>query len=119
MKESKNRITKASQGKNSNLSSGATLSSRQRVTTRSASSAAATAAERPRTRSKPLERERDRAKVGTRPPDRDRERVNALERERPKPSGKPPMERGRTPAKPHMTKKMMNPGESGSLIGLN
>ncbi|XP_071376359.1 zinc finger C3H1 domain-containing protein-like isoform X3 [Centroberyx affinis] len=117
MKESKDRITKASQEKSSasGPGPGPAPSGRQRVTTRSASfAAAAAAAERTRTRSKPLERERDRPKAGARPPERDRERANALERERPKPGSKPPMERGRPPAKPHLAKKMISPGEKGS-----
>nr|XP_046251308.1 zinc finger C3H1 domain-containing protein-like isoform X2 [Scatophagus argus] len=99
MKKSKDRITKAVQEKSS--SSAAAPPSRQRVTTRSASSAAA--ADRNRTRSKPLERDRDRTKNTSRPP----------ERERPKPipktGPKPPLERGRTPGKPHMAKKTVNP----------
>ncbi|XP_045894569.1 zinc finger C3H1 domain-containing protein-like isoform X3 [Micropterus dolomieu] len=111
MKKSKDRITKAVQEKSS--SSGATPPSRQRVTTRSASAAAAAAAtaaaaaaDRSRTRSKPLERDRDRTKTGPRPPDRERPKPS------PKPGPKPPLERGRTPGKPHVGKKMISPGSA-------
>ncbi|XP_071317658.1 zinc finger C3H1 domain-containing protein-like isoform X2 [Trachinotus anak] len=115
MKKSKDRITRAAQEKNSGPGSGpgpgTTPPSRQRVTTRSVTSAAA---DRSRTRCKPLERDRDRTKTGPRPPDRDRERLP--ERDRPKQSPKPgpkaPLERGRTPGKPHMTKKMISPGSA-------
>ncbi|XP_029379104.1 zinc finger C3H1 domain-containing protein isoform X2 [Echeneis naucrates] len=110
MKKSKDRITRATQGKNSSPGSGSGPGTfppiRERVTTRSASSAAA--AERNRTRSKPLERDRERTKTGPRPPDRDRERLT--ERDRPKPGPKTLLDRGRTPGKPHTTKKMTSPG---------
>ncbi|KAM3870108.1 zinc finger C3H1 domain-containing protein [Diretmus argenteus] len=120
MKESKDRITRASQEKSSSSSPSAASPSKQRVTTRSASSATAAASERTRTRSKLLERDWDRAKAGARPPERDRERANASERERPKPGFKPGfkpglkphVERGRTPAKPHMARKTMIPGSA-------
>ncbi|XP_018544562.1 zinc finger C3H1 domain-containing protein isoform X2 [Lates calcarifer] len=118
MKKSKDRITRASQEKSSGPGSGpgpgTAPPGRQRVTTRSASSAAAAAAERNRTRCKPAERDRDRTKTGPRAPDRDRERLP--ERDRPKQSPKPgpksPLERGRTPGKPHMTKKVISPGSA-------
>ncbi|XP_076027107.1 zinc finger C3H1 domain-containing protein-like, partial [Genypterus blacodes] len=109
MKESKDRITKASQEKTSSAGPAAVAPpSRQRVTTRSASSAAAL--ERSRTRSKPLERDRDRPKAGARSQERDRDRPNVPDRERPKPGPKSPLERGRTPAKPHQGKKLISPG---------
>lgn len=114
MRKSKDRITKAAQEKNQGPA--ATPLTRQRVTTRSASSATAAAAamDRTRTRSKPQDRDRDRTKAGPRPADRERERVP--ERERPKPSPKagpkPPLERGRTPGKARITKKI-SPGETG------
>ncbi|KAM4618723.1 zinc finger C3H1 domain-containing protein isoform 2-T2 [Polymixia lowei] len=110
MKESKDRITKASQEKSSNSGPSAPLPGRQRVTTRSVSSAAAS--ERTRTRSKTLERDRERAKAGARPPER--VRVNPPERERAKPGSKAPVDRGRMPAKPHSTRKIISPGEKGS-----
>lgn len=109
MKESKDRISKASQEKTFSSGPGAAPPSRQRVTTRSASTAAAL--ERSRTRSKALERDRDRAKAGARSQERDRDRPNAPERERPKPGPKSPLERARTPAKSHQGKKVINPGE--------
>lgn len=103
MKRSKDRITKAAQEKSSGSGPGAAAPSRQRVTTRSASSAAA-AAERSRTRSKPLDRDRDRIKTGPRPADRDRPKPS------PKLGPKAPLDRARTPGKPHVTKKMISPG---------
>lgn len=117
MKKSKDRITKAVQERSSSSgpSPRAPTPGRTRVTTRSASSsaaaAAAAAADRSRTRSKPLDRDRDRAKIGPRPSDRDR----PPERDRPKQSLKPVprtgQERGRNPGKPHVTKKILSPGE--------
>ncbi|XP_054865361.1 zinc finger C3H1 domain-containing protein isoform X2 [Amphiprion ocellaris] len=102
MKKSKERITKAVQDKSSGSGSGpgAAGPGRQRVTTRSASSAAA--AERNRTRSNPVDRDRERTKTGTRLPERDRDRP------------KPPLDWGRVPGKPHVPKKVVSPGETGS-----
>ncbi|KAK2842859.1 hypothetical protein Q5P01_013059 [Channa striata] len=114
MKKSKDRITKATQERSSSSGpgAGAAAPGRQRVSTRSASAAAASAADRNRTRSRPLERDRDRSKNGPRPPDRDRDRLP--ERDRPKQSPKPgpkaAQERGRTPGKPPMSKKIISPG---------
>ncbi|XP_030587231.1 zinc finger C3H1 domain-containing protein isoform X2 [Archocentrus centrarchus] len=111
MRKSKDRITKAAQEKNPGPA--AAPPTRQRVTTRSTSSATAAAAaiERSRTRSKPQDRDRDRTKAGPRPPDRDRERVPERERPKltPKAGPKPPLERGRTPGKARITKKI-SPG---------
>ncbi|XP_069384497.1 zinc finger C3H1 domain-containing protein-like [Paralichthys olivaceus] len=107
MKKSKDRITRATQEKKSVPDSGpgAAPASRQRVTTRSVSSAAAAAAaQRNRARSKPLDRDRDRTKTAPRPPERDRPKQS------PKPGPKAPQDRGRTPGKPHVTKKMISPG---------
>ncbi|XP_067348930.1 zinc finger C3H1 domain-containing protein-like isoform X3 [Channa argus] len=113
MKKGKDRITKATQERSAGAR--APTPSRQRVTTRSASSASAapaTAADRNRTRSKPLDRDRDRGKNGPRPLDRDRDRLP--ERDRPKQSPKPgpkaAQERGWTPGKPHVAKKVISPG---------
>lgn len=123
MKKSKDRITRAAQEKNSGPGLSPAPLSRQRVTTRSAAAAAAAAAvaDRNRTRSKPLERDRDRNKAGPRPPDRDRERLP--ERDRPKQSPKPgpkgPLERGRTLGKPHLTKKIISPGEKAQNMPPN
>lgn len=107
MKESKDKITKASQERSSSLGLSVTPFSRQRVTTRSTSAAAAAAAaaasERPRTRAKPLEKDRERAKAGARPPERDRA----------KPGSKPLVERGRPAARPHPVRKTVIPGEKG------
>lgn len=92
MKKSKDRITKPVQEKSSVA---AAAPGRQRVTTRSAAAAAAAAAiDRSRTRSKPGDRDRDRAN-----------------RERPRPAPRAPAERGRTPGKAHVAKKMSSPGE--------
>lgn len=105
MKRSKDRITKVVQEKGSG--SAAAAPSRQRITTRSTSSSSnATAASDRRTRSKPLDRDRDRTKITTRPPDRQRPKPS------PKAGPKAPLERGRTPGKPHMAKKMISPGET-------
>lgn len=90
MKKSKDRITKPVQEKSSVA---AAAPGRQRVTTRSAAAAAA-AIDRSRTRSKPGDRDRDRAN-----------------RERPRPAPRAPAERGRTPGKAHVAKKMSSPGE--------
>ncbi|KAK0137109.1 Zinc finger C3H1 domain-containing protein [Merluccius polli] len=142
MKESKERITKASQDKSSGVIPGNASPGRPRVTTRSASTAAA--AERARTRVMPLERARERARSAARTPgrpaartagrpaartagrpaakpavrpavrpiERDRGRLNLAERERAKPVSKAAAERGRTPAKAPMAKKMISPGSS-------
>ncbi|CAB1414938.1 unnamed protein product [Pleuronectes platessa] len=105
MKKSKDRITRAAQEKKSGPSPGAAPATRQRVTTRSVSSAAAAAAaQRNRARARPLDRDRDRTKIGNRPPERDRLKQS------PKPGPKALQDRGRTPGKPHMTKKMISPG---------
>ncbi|XP_040894448.1 zinc finger C3H1 domain-containing protein-like isoform X2 [Toxotes jaculatrix] len=118
MKKSKDRITRAAQEKTSAPGSGpgpgAAPPSRQRVTTRSASSAAAAAAaaERNRTRSKLLERDRDRPKTGPRPPDRERLPERDRPKQSPKPGPKAPLDRSRTPGKPHMAKKMISPGSA-------
>ncbi|CAL8296963.1 unnamed protein product [Boreogadus saida] len=134
MKESKERITKASQDKNLGMIPGNATLGRPRVTTRSASTAAA--AERARTRVMPLERARERArsaartaaarpavrtpgrpaaKPGLRPPAArlmDRGRASPLERERAKPVSKLAAERSRTPGKAPLAKKMISPGSS-------
>lgn len=106
MKRSKDRITKVVQEKSAG--SAAAPPGRQRIATRSTSSSSsnATGASDRRTRSKPLDRDRDRAKITTRPPDRQRPKPS------PKAGPKAPLERGRTPGKPHMAKKMISPGET-------
>lgn len=109
MKKSKDRITKAVQERSSSSNPKAPTPGRARVTTRSASSAAA--ADRNRARSKPLNRDRDRAKTGPRPTDRDRLPERDRPKQSPKPVSKAAQERGRTPGKPHVTKKMNSPGE--------
>ncbi|KAM6937934.1 zinc finger C3H1 domain-containing protein [Xenentodon cancila] len=111
MKKSKDRIVKAAQEKICSSTSGAAAPSKQRVATRSTSSAAATPAARSRTRSKPVDRQRDRTKTGPRPADKER----LLERDRPKKSPKPgpksPIDKVRTPGKPH-AKKLTIPGSA-------
>ncbi|XP_067090888.1 zinc finger C3H1 domain-containing protein-like isoform X1 [Osmerus mordax] len=92
MKESKERIAKASQEKSASPSAGPP--DRGRVTTRSASSAAAE-------RAKALAKPQERAKVLAKP------------QERAKAGARAPGERGKGPAKPQAGRKGVNPGDKG------
>ncbi|KAF7224923.1 zinc finger C3H1 domain-containing protein isoform X3 [Nothobranchius furzeri] len=105
MKNSKDRITKASQDRTSSSTSssgsGAAAPDKQRVITRSAAAAAAAAAaDRSRTRSKAA----DRTTTGPRQADRDRTKQS------PKPGPRVLPDRARTPGRSHNTKRLISPG---------
>ncbi|XP_060892208.1 zinc finger C3H1 domain-containing protein-like isoform X3 [Labrus mixtus] len=122
LKRSKDRITRAVQGKTPGPGPRPTPS-RQRVSTRSSSAAAAAAAaaaaERSRTRSKPPP-DRDRNKTGgARPADRDRDRLKPSPKPGPKPGLKPGLKPSpalvlrsaeRRAERAHSLKKVISPG---------